>query len=290
MILPVILPRHQLTLMMAGKFQMTRRDREQDEAVVQTQMRTDWPVYILSLEGDEERRAPLLSALAEMGISAEVLIGVDGRNGLPAWAEKKIMRRRLSPEKRPLTDGEYACALSHVNAYVNILEKNHPGAIIFEDDATIDSRFKAFLNARAHLLGDMVLLGHKNCWVKKSRKFDIAAGLHLYSVANNPLLAHAYSISRTAAQTLLTAATPVREPADWPCDLWHMNVFAIDPQVAHQTIQDIDHSHLEADRLELISKYKPEKSGNKLKNFFFKRLSGSWWRTWFVRRTSRKLS
>jgi glycosyl transferase family 25 len=290
MILPVILPRHQLTLMMAGKFQMTRRDREQDEAVVQTQMRTDWPVYILSLEGDEERRAPLLSALAEMGISAEVLIWVDGRNGLPAWAEKKIMRRRLSPEKRPLTDGEYACALSHVNAYVNILEKNHPGAIIFEDDARIDKAFKSFFATKGYMAGDLVLFGHRRCWVSHFGSIHISPEFRLHRISVTPHLAHAYSVSKAAAQFLLTSATPVSEPADWPADLSRMNAFALDPQVAHQKTQDMDHSHLEADRLDLIVKYKPKKAGTKLSRIFLKRFSGSWWRTWFVRRTSRRLS
>ena len=46
---------------------------------------THWPIFVLSLEGDEARRAPLLDTLAKMGLDAEVLIGVDGRGGLPDW-------------------------------------------------------------------------------------------------------------------------------------------------------------------------------------------------------------
>lgn len=252
--------------------------------------RTEWPIYILSLEGEEERRAPLLSALADMGLSAEVLIGVDGRKGLPERAEEQILRQRLDPAKRPLTDGEYACALSHVNAYRNILDQDVRGAIIFEDDARIDDGFKTFVEARGYALGDMVLLGHRRCWVSRFDNRKISPRLNLHRIAITPHLAHAYSVSSDAARALLEAATPVREPADWPCELSRMNVFAIEPQVAHQRTQDLGHSHLEADRLELLSKYKPIKSQGKWKRLIRKRSRHSWWRSWLMKRMNRRLS
>ena len=250
----------------------------------------DWPIYILSLEGEEKRREPLLSTLSDMGLSAEVLIGVDGRKGLPEWAEGKILRQRLDPAKRPLTDGEYACALSHVNAYRKILDQNLPGAIIFEDDARIDEGFKTFVEAQGYALGDMVLLGHRRCWVRRLNKRQISQRLNLHRIAITPHLAHAYSVSSNAARVLLEAATPVREPADWPCELSCMNAFAIAPQVADQKTQDLDHSHLETERLALLAQYKPIKSKKKWRRLLIKRFSRSWWQTWFARRINLRLS
>lgn len=251
---------------------------------------TEWPIFILSLEGEENRRAPLLSALSDMGFAPQVLIGVDGRKGLPEWAENKILRRRLNPTKRPLTDGEYACALSHVNAYRLIIENTLPGAIIFEDDARIGEYFKKFVEARGYALGDMVLLGHMKCWVKRNNSLEVTPGIHLHRIANTPYLAHAYSVSQIAAQTLLMAATPVREPADWPCDLSRMDVFASDPQLAHQIIKDMNHSSLEADRQELLQQYKTPKLLERCKRILSKRWRYTWWRKWCVRRFNHRLS
>lgn len=264
--------------------------KQKDSAASGANASLHWPIYILSLEGEEERREPLRSALSDMGLSSEVLIGVNGRNGLPHWAEEKILRTRVDPAARPLTDGEYACALSHVNAYHKILDGNIPGAIIFEDDARIDDGFKKFVDARGYAAGDIVLLGHRGCWGRRFHKREISPGLHLHRVAITPHLAHAYSISFDGARVLLEYATPVREPADWPCNLSRMIVFALAQQVAHQKTQDLDHSHLEADRLELLAQHKRVKFDKKWKRFLAKRFSRSWWRTWFVRRISIKLS
>lgn len=218
-----------------------------------TSLKTDhWPIFVLSLEGDEVRRAPLLNSLAKLGIDAEVLIGVDGRGGLPAWAEAEVdhdvgwaLARR---PYRPMTDVELACALSHVLAYRKVIDDGLPGAIIFEDDAFIAEAFKDFVVSRGYEMADMVLLGHEETWVRRHSDTPLCQGVVGYRLVASPVLAHGYSLSRMAAAYILRKATPVRARADWPCDISRLNSLAADPQIVLQPPDRNAQSHLEGDR------------------------------------------
>lgn len=216
-------------------------------------LKTDrWPIFILSLEGDEARRAPLLNSLAEMGLNAEVLIGVDGRGGLPAWAEAEVDRDvGWALARRPyrvMTDVELACALSHVLAYRKIINDGLSGAIIFEDDASIGETFKDFVVSRGYEIAEMVLLGHEETWVRRSSETPLCQGVVGHRLVASPVLAHGYSLSRTAAAYILARAVPVRARADWPCDISRLNSLAADPQIALQPADRNAQSHLENDR------------------------------------------
>ena len=54
--------------------------------------KTPWPIIVLSLDGEDARRAPLLERLAALGLPFEVFIGIDGRKGLPPRWEAEIDR------------------------------------------------------------------------------------------------------------------------------------------------------------------------------------------------------
>ena len=211
-----------------------------------------WPIFVLSLDGDEARRAPLLDALADMGLEAEVLIGVDGRNGLPAWAEAEVDRgRQWSWDHRPskhLTDGELACALSHVQAYRKIIDQGLPGAILFEDDAVLSDTFETFIAARGYEAGEMVLLGHHHTHVNRFSKKPICNGVVGHRLAATPAYAHGYALTYGAAEYILERAVPIHARADWPCDISRLKSLAVDPQIAVQPEDRKEHSHIEAGR------------------------------------------
>jgi len=225
--------------------------RRADPPVPMTARGTRWPIFVLSLEGDEARRAPLLASLAEMGLEAEVLIGVDGRRGLPAWAEAEVDRNRnwtLHRPRRPMTDGELACALSHVRAYRKIIDEGLPGAVVFEDDAILSKSFEHFFAAHGFDAGEIVLLGHEEAWVRPYSKKHLCEGVDGYRLVNAPVFAHAYCLSHAAAACLIRKSTPVRAPADWPCDISRLNSLAVSPQIAFQPYDRKATSHLEKDR------------------------------------------
>jgi glycosyl transferase family 25 len=250
----------------------------------------DWPIFILSLKDATERRKPLLSSLQKMGFCAEILVGVDGRRGLPAWAEEQIIRRRVRWGARPMTDGEFGCALSHANAYRTIIGRELPGAIIFEDDARITQRFQDFMEIRAYEYGEMMLLGHRMCWVNEGSQKGLGRGMQAYNVSIRPHLAHAYAVSHAIAKKLLLAASPVREPADWPCDISKFDTYALDPQVAYQKRHDFRHSHLEETRQEMLETRHRFIITNKRRRKIMKCLHWSYWITERKKKRCKRLS
>lgn len=105
-----------------------------------------WPIVVLTLPGDEERRAPLVKELERLGLAYELFTGVDGRRGLDEQWESEIdraaARRYLGYD---MTDGEFACALSHREIYRMVVERGWSGAVVLEDDAILGESFAAFL-------------------------------------------------------------------------------------------------------------------------------------------------
>lgn len=194
-------------------------------------MQPDWPILILTLDGDEARRQPLVDRLAELGLPGRLIFGVDGRRGLPAeylpLIDRDAARDRL---KRPMTDAEFACALSHRQIHDLILKEGLPGAVVLEDDAILTPDFSDFLQAGHHLTERLVLLdyasGHALPWHRKR-----AGRWLMYRPARRASLNTAYAISRQAAQDLLRAATPVSFLADWPVDLFHAGARLVVPRV-----------------------------------------------------------
>lgn len=250
----------------------------------------NWPIFILSLEGDERRRAPLLSTLSSMGLSAQVLIGVDDRKGLPECEKHRVCQARKDRSARPLTDGEFACALSHINAYIKIVEEGLPGAIIFEDDARINAGFATFMAKNSYNKASMILLGHGRCRTRWFCTEQLDNRVRLFRILMMPRLAHAYSVSRVAAQTLISVATPVTEVADWPCDISEMDVLAVSPQLALQNVDSMVSSHLGAQRMRVKIEDSAVRPLNRLKRILHKRIKKSWWKGFFAKYCGRRLS
>ncbi len=93
------------------------------------------PIYILSLEG-AQRFEPLAEALEARVLAYEVIWGIDGRSRLPEEHEHRVDRSGAEARMgRPMTDGEFACALSHRKIYERIAAGDAPSAIVLEDDA-----------------------------------------------------------------------------------------------------------------------------------------------------------
>jgi glycosyl transferase family 25 len=191
-----------------------------------------WPILVISLPGCEERRAPLLAALAGQGLAAEVVPGVDGRTGLPPGCERMIDRegalRRLG---RPMRDAEFACALSHQKVYALIAERGLPGAIVLEDDAIPLPGFRAFLDAQAFRAADLLLLDYGSARVLRGSRRPLLPGFESWELAVNAPLATGYAVSAAGAAYLREAGVPIRHPADWPCDITRIGARVVAPRL-----------------------------------------------------------
>lgn len=207
-------------------------------------MQADWPILVLTLDGDDARRQPLLDQLDAAGLPWQLFFGVDGRRGLTAeylpLIDREAAQRRL---KRPMTDAEFACALSHRKIYQTILERGLAGAVVLEDDAILTPDFAAFLQAGLHRVDSMALLdyrfGRALPWQRRR-----AGRWGLYRAAQRATLTSAYTVSRRSAQDLLAATTPVSFAADWPADLYELRAWLVVPRVAQHNEPGQGPSHL----------------------------------------------
>lgn len=242
-------------------------------------MQSDWPILILTLQGDDARRQPLLDRLNAEGLTWQLFMGVDGRRGLPPeylpLIDREAARQRLH---RPMTDGEFACALSHRMIYQTILEQGWTGAVVLEDDAILQTDFAEFLNAGHHRVETMALLdyrfGRAVPWQKRR-----AGRWTLYRAAQRATLASAYTLSRKSAEALLAATTPVSFAADWPADLHDLGAWLVVPRIADHNVPGQGPSHL-ADERSTVST-----QGKQLGRQF----SAAYWRGYLRRKLARKV-
>jgi len=199
------------------------------------------PIIILSLPGCEHRLDPLRGQLVQGGIPHEILFGVDARGGLPPeWeplVDRAAARRRLG---RQMHEAEVGCALSHRAAYVQIVERDWPGAVILEDDARPLSPFGAFVRAAPPPCGLLQLAYYPPVRVMGNSRLALPAGAEALELAHPTIGAAGYWVSRAAADSLVRTATPIRYQADWPCDVTRLGAFVTVPRlVSHADVDSV---------------------------------------------------
>ena len=189
------------------------------------------PVYVLSLPGCEARRAPLLQNLRDLRFEPEVVLGIDGRAGLPCKYEPQIDRVTANRRaRRSLTDGEFACALSHQAVYARLLEDGHDRAIVFEDDAIIDRSLLPVLHDLKDHDFDLALLDHDLARAQRRSRRRLPSGSILWRVANIPDLNTGYILSAAGAAKIAALSFPITYNADWPCDVAQLRTYAVMPR------------------------------------------------------------
>lgn len=243
-----------------------------------------WPIFVISLGDAEARRTPLIDALNSLNLEWELFEAVDGRKGLSAAWEGLIDREGAAKAKgRPLTNGEFGCALSHRGIYELILRRGLEGAIVLEDDALIGPAFERFVREGLYSCAPLVMLDHSHARVSFFRHRALSVG-KLRPLTLQSYLTTGYSVSASAAADLLSAATPVRMTADWPGDIVRLGAAVIVPPIVNHPPADVTTSHLEAER----SRFQPEGSGFQR---FVKRWSDpGYWRHWLIKRLSLRVS
>lgn len=245
-----------------------------------------WPIFIVSLKDATERRRQILTRCAALGLQPELVDAIDGREGLPPEAERLV--DRIAAESRvgrKLTDGEYACALSHRSIYQRICGESLPGAIILEDDAILTRDFADFLAGKGYLEADLVQMDHLDArvWHRKGRAWS--ESISLFPLAANASLTSGYSLSARAARYLLDHSSPLAGLADWPCDTMPLSPLATFPRVVEHPETNGVTSALEAERE--TSRRAQSKAAEPRWNRFFRQ---SYWVRWWFKRRTKKIS
>lgn len=175
---------------------------------------------VINLAQAEGRRRLMQAQLEQPGMPGYRLVaGVDGRTladaDLPALYDAERTRRDFG---RELTRGELGCALGHVAAYRDIVDRALPLALVFEDDAVIGHQFLMVLERLLPLMDpsrpEVVLLSHVgrySAW--GGRRVDRHHALYRPYIAWG---GHAYLVTLPAARALLAEQQPVHVmPDSW---------------------------------------------------------------------------
>jgi glycosyl transferase family 25 len=227
----------------------------------------------------------LLASFKDTQYVPILIDAIDGRSGLSAEFESLINRKSAEIRVgRPLSDAEFACALSHRKVYETILRKELPGAVILEDDAIPTELFWSFLDDRGYCEANLVQLDHMDARVKLWGRRRWKPGISLLLLAENASLTTGYSLSAAAAKYLLNQATPLAGLADWPCDLMAIGPVVTQPPLIRHPDPNLANSDIEPGRRALVSAM--DTGGSRWRRFLRK----SYWKRWWFKRTTRKIS
>lgn len=241
-----------------------------------------WPIFAISLPDAFDRRETLSDQCALYGIDLEFVEAIDGRQGLPDEHECRIDRdgafRALGHH---ISDGEFACALSHQTVYQRILADGLPGAIVLEDDAILTPEFAELVRSERYQCADFIQFNYKSARYFPWSVRALSPNVKVARSGVNAGLATGYSLSAQAAGHILSNARPLRGLADWPCDLQPLRPLITLPDIVSQPKAIKGHSTLEAGRRPLRDVPKVGRV-----NRFGRR---AYWRRWLLKRLTRKI-
>lgn len=180
------------------------------------------PVFIISLTRSADRRAMVERQMSHLGINFEFFDAVDGKS-LPSDRLAKV-DFNLARETcgHDLSLGEVGCAMSHINIYEVMVERNIPRCVILEDDIYVHMHFKAIVNEVTNKnSSDIVFLHHgkaKHLPIYSSLPEGYRLAKYLTPSKNSQrgiISTGGYILTLAGAHKLLKIAYPIRMPADY---------------------------------------------------------------------------
>ncbi len=248
-----------------------------------------WPIWVVSLPSAQDRRALIARNFAAAGLEFEFFDAIDGRKGLAPEYEAMVDRvRTLERDGTPMTDGEYACALSHQAVYLRIIEEDLPGAIVLEDDAMLTPAFRQFYLERGYEAAPLIQMFYFQARVWKGRGKTMTSGIRLYRLAEPAFAATGYSISHEAARRIRAESLPIRAPADWPCDTARLGAHVTVPRlIMHPDPAEQASTLTESRAQKDVSNYDPNR---RFPKGWRRLVSPASWRRFAMKKASRILS
>lgn len=193
---------------------------------------SDLKTYVVALATENPRRAEIAGKLDTLGIAFDFYDAVDGRTGLSSDWESQIDRPAATRAMhRPMSDAEFACALSHREIYRAFLASDANFALILEDDALVDSTLAGFIQHGGYRAAPILLLHHLNARVMGPERALAGSQSKAARLAMSAFRTAAYTLDRHTAERLLNALSPVQHTADWPIDLFDLGAYAATPEI-----------------------------------------------------------
>ena len=106
---------------------------------------SELPIFVINLARDERRRAHMQQVLPQLGLRAEFVAAVDGRQLSTIDRSAYQPARALRVYGVPMLDTEIACYLSHYRLWQRMVREGLKVALILEDDLEIRPDFPQLL-------------------------------------------------------------------------------------------------------------------------------------------------
>jgi glycosyl transferase family 25 len=176
-------------------------------------------ILVINMTRDVARWNNISSALRKFDLPFTRIRAIDARHKfglvrfcIPRPYFSAVQGRKLSP-------GECCCALSHIAALKRVIRSNARSAIILEDDAEFDYRFKDFVTGalRDFLCHcDIVKLeGLEYAYTSKTGPILAQSSVAQLVIPMRPALGSAaYAVTQVGARRLIAAFAPISDSLD----------------------------------------------------------------------------
>lgn len=177
-------------------------------------------VYLINLDGSDQRLRSASTQLRELGIEYERVPAVDGRGKSPKDFKEVDFARTWQYLGRPLSGGEVGCYLSHVECANRFLASNADVCLVMEDDIAFHlSSFMEVLKQGIQMLPegwDVINFGNqKNKIYSNIQHFQLdGATVHLVKAHYFPMTTTGLCWSRSGAEAFIREAFPIFASVD----------------------------------------------------------------------------
>lgn len=219
-------------------------------------MRSTYPIYLVSLEKDVQRREDLKKRFPKHYDDFIHVLAVDGRK----LSAKEYYDQSIGyflRNNKILSPGELGASLSHIKALNDFIKSDYKYALIIEDDIIgCDSDIDIAMQAISTLKqSDFLLLGGQQGLAKRFQlgKKDTSNGLMRVSGFSKKFVTRAccYVVSRVTAQHILDYQYKQLSLADkWDVFFKNTDVNFYFKDVFEHPL-DLKNSHIEAERRSL---------------------------------------
>lgn len=193
---------------------------------------------IITLDNTSDNGQKLLRDLTYQGLAASFFTAVDGRHQKPVLQGDEMLLPNLTllRMRRPLSNTELACYLSHLRAVKQAYQQGAEFLCVLEDDVVIEPFFASSVVALADQSLDCVRLMALKIRRRKIVQ-TLANGITLTRPERGTLGTQAYLLNRSGMAKLLAHATNIYEAIDHVFDhfyLFDLHTYGVEPHLVYE--------------------------------------------------------
>jgi glycosyl transferase family 25 len=177
-------------------------------------------VFAIALDRSKERKKYIQQHLLDLKLDSVLIDAVDGSTLSQIDIESCCDMEQVNKLRWWLTDGAIGCALSHYNAYKEIIRTDQKAGLIIEDDVVLPPNIHEVLDDIEKHIGEneVILLYYtsfKPCKLSNIGASELRTGKLVYPInIEQAITATAYVIGRIAAQRMVDNIKPIKVTAD----------------------------------------------------------------------------